>query len=134
MTVPRLGQVQLQIMRVLWDQATATARSITETLNQSGEIAHSTVQTLLRKLEKKGAVSHDVDDRTFVYRALVRPDEIRKKHTREFVDRLFEGSAGGLVAYLLEHERIPSEELQRIRDLIESASSDLKPENDEVQR
>ena len=51
----KLGSVQLRIMRVLWARGEATAREITDDLSRDGAIAHSTVQTLLRKLEAKGA-------------------------------------------------------------------------------
>src|SRR5262245_56777440 len=96
MTVPRLGRVQLRIMQVLWDRGQATAREITDALNASEAIAHSTVQTLLRKLEDKGAVGHQVSERTFVFRPLVRPEKVLRRATRDLVDRLFGGSAAGL--------------------------------------
>ncbi|MFH1744463.1 MAG: BlaI/MecI/CopY family transcriptional regulator [bacterium] len=118
MTVPRLGRVQLRIMEVLWEKGRSTAREITDALNRSTPIAHSTVQTLLRKLEKKGAVNHETDDRTFVFCPLVRPDSVRENATREFIDRLFGGSPAGLVSYLLKHEHIPDEELLEIGRLI----------------
>jgi len=54
----KLGKVQLEIMKVLWQYGDATARQITDELSKTEEIAHSTVQTLLRKLEAKGAVEH----------------------------------------------------------------------------
>jgi len=123
MGVPRLGRVQMRIMEVLWETGHATAREITDALNRTGAIAHSTVQTLLRKLEAKGAVAHDVDDRTFVFRPTVQPEPVRQTATREFVDRLFGGSTSGLVAYLLRQERIPPEEMREIHDLIEAQSS-----------
>jgi predicted transcriptional regulator len=53
---PRLGKVQLQIMQILWQRGQATAKEITDELNRHKPTAHSTVQTLLRKLEDKGAV------------------------------------------------------------------------------
>jgi hypothetical protein len=58
-------------MQALWDRGSATARDITEELNAEEPIAHSTVQTLLRQLQTKGAVTYDVEDRTFVYRPLL---------------------------------------------------------------
>jgi BlaI family penicillinase repressor len=115
----RLGRVQRLMMQVLWSRGRATAREITDALNEAEAIAHSTVQTLLRKLEAKGAVAHDVEDRTFVYRATLREDEATRSATRELVERVFGGSAAGLVAYLLENERIPRKELERIRALVE---------------
>jgi len=106
-------------MQVLWEKGQATAREITGALNRAEPIAHSTVQTLLRKLEEKGAVAHDVKDRTFIFRPLVQSERVRRTATREFVDRLFAGSPGGLVSYLLKNERIPRKELQQIRSLID---------------
>jgi len=124
MAVPRLGRVQLNIMRVLWERGEATAREITETLNRDEQIAHSTVQTLLRKLEAKGAVGHEARDRTFVFRPLVKPEGVRKRLTRDIIDHVFEGSPGGLVSYLLRTEQIPAEELDQIRELVDRQSEE----------
>lgn len=119
MTAAQLGRVQLQIMQVLWARGRATAREITDALNESDGIAHSTVQTLLRKLEAKGTVAHEVEDRTFIYHPLVEERNVTRKATRDLIDRVFGGSVGGLIAHLLKNERISKSELDRIRRLIE---------------
>jgi len=124
MSSPRLGRVQLKIVQVLWEKGRANAREITEALNRQQPIAHSTVQTLLRKLEAKGAVAHDVENRTFVFYPLVREDRVKRGATRELVDRVFSGSAAGLVAYLLENEGVSGEELAEIRKLIDKKETD----------
>ena len=103
---------------MLWDKGRANAREITEALTRRQPIAHSTVQTLLRKLEAKGVVGHDVEDRTFVFYPLVQEDCVKQGATQELVDRVFDGSAAGLVAYLLENERVSDKELAQIRELI----------------
>src|SRR4051812_41498613 len=102
----RLGRVQLRIMKVLWDRGHATAKELTEALSHDKPIAHSTVQTLLRKLGQKGAVPHTADDRTFVFRAAVDEQSVTRSTTRDLIERVFGGSAAGLVAYLLREERI----------------------------
>ena len=117
---PQLGQVQLQIMRVLWDQGQASAREITEALNRDGQIAHSTVQTLLRQLEAKGAVSHRRQERTFVFHPLVQEASVARTEIRRLTERLFDGSAGGMMAYLLKEEEISPDELKEIKRLIEA--------------
>ena len=119
MAVPRFGRVQLRIMKLLWERGQATARELTDLLNKDAPIAHSTVQTLLRKLENKGAVGHDSADRTFIFHPLVKPEKFTRSATRDFVDRVFSGSAAGLVSYLLEHERIRETELAQIRQQID---------------
>ena len=57
----QLGRMQFRIMQVLWDRGRANAREITDALNETEPVAHSTVQTLLRQLEAKGAVGHEAD-------------------------------------------------------------------------
>lgn len=119
MKEPRFGKVQLQIMKVLWERGQATARDITDALNKTAPVAHSTVQTLLRKLEDKGAVAHDAQDRTFVFRPLVRPENFVQRATRDFVERVFSGSAAGLLSHLLKHERLTQSEIAAMRKLID---------------
>lgn len=123
MSETRLGRVQLKIMQVLWDRGKASAREITDSLNQEERIAHSTVQTLLRKLEDKGSIAHAVQERTFVFHPLVEEDKVARTATRDLIERVFGGSAAGLVAYLLKQERIPRKELAEIRKLIDEKSS-----------
>ena len=117
----RVGAVQMQIMRVLWTRERATAREITDELSKNGDTAHSTVQTLLRKLEAKGAVGHEVEGRTFVFHPLVTEAEVRRSATRELLSRIFDGSPVGLVAHLVRHEHISPDELEEIRKLIQEA-------------
>ena len=119
----KLGKVQLLIMKVLWESGPCTAREITDALNKIMEIAHSTVQTLLRKLEVKEVVAHELRDRTFYFRSLIEPEGVRKPATRELIDRMFEGSAGRLVSYLLRNESISGEELKNIQQLIDKTGT-----------
>ena len=119
MTATQLGRVQLSIMQILWKKQRATAREITEALNQSAPVAHSTVQTLLRSLEDKGSVAHETQGRTFVFFPLVEEDKFQRNATRDLVERAFGGNVGSLVAHLLRNERISSSELNEIRRLID---------------
>ena len=118
---PRLGKVQLEIMQVLWDRGEATAREITDALCLSAPIAHSTVQTLLRKLEAKGAVAHESRERVFVFRPLSRQSEVSESAARDLLTRLFGGSVYGLVSHLLKHESISQDELRRLRELMDAS-------------
>ena len=119
----RLGAQQLRIMRVLWKRDRATAKEITKELCEETEVAHSTVQTLLRMLEQKGAASHDVDDRTFVFYALVSEDEVQSDAARELVDKVFDGSVSGLMSHLVKTKRLSRKERERIRRLIDGEGS-----------
>jgi BlaI family transcriptional regulator, penicillinase repressor len=104
---------------VLWERGPVNAREITVCLNQEQEIAHSTVQTLLRQLEQKGAIAHERKDRTFIFHALAKQDNVLKSEIGRLKDRLFSGSAAGLMAYLLKKEAIDPAEMDEIKRLIQ---------------
>src|SRR6516165_11490936 len=74
----QLGRMQFRIMQVLWDRGRASAREITDALNESEPVAHSTVQTLLRQLEAKGAVGHEAEERTFVFYPRLKEDRVKR--------------------------------------------------------
>ena len=123
MSKTKLGRLQTRIMQVLWERKRATAREITEVLCKEEDVAHSTVQTLLRQLEDKGTLTHQVEDRTFVYVPLVEEQSVAKSATRELIERIFGGEAAGLVAYLLKEEKIPKKELEAIKKLVDEKAS-----------
>ena len=119
MTPTQLGRVQLLIMQVLWDKQRATAREITDTINEAEPIAHSTVQTLLRGLEEKGSVSHEAEGRTFVFFPLVAEENFKQNATSDLVQRVFGGNAAKLVAHLLNDKNVSRKEISEIRKLID---------------
>ena len=127
-STPKLGKVQLQIMQVLWARKHATAREITDELNRqkpasAAPIAHSTTQTLLRKLEAKGAITHRIEERTFIFEPLHEKSEVETGAVGDLLTRLFDRSISGLVAHLVKHEKVSAEELQRLRTIVEQAEA-----------
>ena len=122
MTSTQLGRVQLLIMQVLWEKERATAREITDAINEIEPIAHSTVQTLLRGLEEKEAVSHDAEGRTFVFFPLVKEAQFKQSATSDLVQRVFRGKAASLVSHLLKNEKVSAKEIDEIRKLINQQS------------
>ena len=115
----QFGRVQMRIMQVLWKKKRATAREISEALNEFEPIAHSTVQTLLRTLEDKGAIDHDIDYRTFIFYPLVKNENVIKHATHDFIDRIFAGSVDSMVSYLVKNQYISTEELEKISKLFD---------------
>lgn len=115
----QLGRVQFRIMQILWDRGRASAREVTDVLNESEPTAHSTVQTLLRQLEAKGAIGHEAEGRTFVFFPKLKEDKVKRTATRDLLERAFGGSAGGLVAHLLKNEKLSRTELDELQRMIE---------------
>jgi BlaI family transcriptional regulator, penicillinase repressor len=115
----QLGRMQFRIMQILWDRGRASARDITEALNAVEPVAHSTVQTLLRQLEGKGAIGHEAEDRTFVFFSKLKEEKVKKTAARDLLERVFGGDVGSLVAHLLKSEKLSRNELDELRRLID---------------
>ena len=122
----QLGRLQFRIMQVLWDRGRASAREITEALNEAEPTAHSTVQTLLRQLEAMGAPGHEADGRTFVFFAKVPEDRVKRTAVRDVLERVFGGDVGGLLAHLIRSEGLSRTELDELRAMIDEARKDGK--------
>lgn len=130
----QLGRVQLLIMQVLWEKSRATAREITDAINEKEPIAHSTVQTMLRVLQDKQAVAHEPDGRTFVFYPRVAQAEFRQSAIQDLVERVFGGSASSLVAQLLKNDNVSQEEFDAIRSLIDQKSAGSSIEQSDRRR
>jgi predicted transcriptional regulator len=116
--VHRLGDLQLQIMKVLWGHREATVADVHQAVLEDRDLAYTTVATMLRKMEARGLVRHRLEGRSFVYRAAVAADAVSRGMADHLLDRLFEGSLADLVGHLLTHREVSREELARLEKLI----------------
>jgi predicted transcriptional regulator len=107
----------LEILKILWEHGTCSVRGVHRLLRPEDDLAYNTVQTLLRIMEDKGLVSHQVEGRTFIYQ----PRYSRDESAARFLDRVFDGAADQLVLSLLRTEKIPEDELERMQAMITAA-------------
>jgi predicted transcriptional regulator len=107
---------ELDILKVLWEHGPCSVKAVHRHLDED-DLAYNTVQTMLRIMEEKGQVRHHVDGRAFVYTARFSRDD----SASGFLDRVFDGAASQMVLSLLRAERIPPEELDRMRTMIDEA-------------
>ena len=114
----RLGDLQLQIMKILWNGGPATVAEVLEQL-EGEPLAYTTVATMLRKMEDRGLVGHRQEGRRFVYESLVSAEKVTRSMADDLVDRLFEGSLADAVSHLLDTREVNSRELARLEQLIE---------------
>ena len=101
-------------MKIVWRRERATVRDVYEELLKRRKIAYTTVMSALKTLEQKGYLRARQQDRAYVYEPTRPQGQVIKGMVREFVQRVFNGSARPLVAHLLEDERLSEEELREI--------------------
>jgi predicted transcriptional regulator len=112
----RLGDLQLKIMKVLWERPASVAE-VHQALVDSG-LAYTTVATMLRKMEARGLVRHREEGRRFIYQPAIRPEAVTRSMAGDVLERLFEGRLADLVSHLLATRDVSRDELVELERLI----------------
>jgi predicted transcriptional regulator len=120
-TSATLTPQELEIMKVVWQKGEATVRDVYESLRERRKIAYTTVMTMMKVLEGKGHLKKRQDDRAYVYKPTRPETAVVRGMVREFVDRLFDGSAHPLVVHLVKDRRLTRKELEGLARLIDEA-------------
>lgn len=116
----KFGERELDIMQALWKLGRATVGEVQEVLRgQDKDIAYTTVQTMLNRLETKKIVARDNSERTHYYRAVLKEPKVADSAVKRLTERFFGGSAEELVSRLVKKD-LNAEQLDRIQNLIDA--------------
>ena len=115
-----LGDAELEVLRILWEEGPGTVRAVLDALHARGRtVAYTTVQTMLTRLEQKGCVRSDKTGPAFVFRAVITRERISRSRLKQLLDQLYDGAAGALVLELVRTQRLNPQELDELQRLIE---------------
>jgi predicted transcriptional regulator len=118
-TTEKLGERELDIMQALWQLEKASVAEVQDVLRERGnDIAYTTIQTMLNRLEAKKLVARDNSERTHRYYAVLEEPTVAGNALERLVERFFRGSTEALVARLVEKD-LTAEQLGRIQNLID---------------
>lgn len=122
---PRLADLQLAIMHVLWDKGEATIGEVRDALAADRPLAYTTIGTMLTKMEAKGHVTHRVDGRVNIYQPLIPRETVSRSMISDLASRLSRGDVTELVCHLLDECDVTREELSRLKKLIKQKEQEL---------
>lgn len=111
----QLSELQLAVLRVLWTRGEATTAEVAAELGAQRRLAHTTVATLLTRLEKRGLLAQRREGRALSYRARVSEGEVQSSMVASLVSALFQGDANALVAHLLRDEESEAGDIAKLR-------------------
>ena len=109
-----LTEQELEIMKIVWELGTATVREVYETLLRRRKIAYTTVMTMMNILEEKGHLKKRAEDRAHVYRPAQAKTKVIQALLRDFVRRVFNGSAEPLLVHLVKQHDLTPQDLEEI--------------------
>ena len=113
----KLFDSERRVMECLWDEGDLSAKEIAERLNKKVGWSKTTTYTIIRKCVEKGAVARK--EPGFICHALLSRESVREQETEELIQRNYDGSADLLVASLLGNRKLSSEEISRMKEMIE---------------
>ena len=110
-----LSELQLAVMRALWRRGEASTAEVAAELGPKRDLAHTTVATLLTRLEKRGLLEARRDGRTLHYKALITEADVRRSMVADLVATLFKGDPKALLAHLVREDEIAPGDLEKVR-------------------
>jgi predicted transcriptional regulator len=112
-------EVELEILKVLWERGPSTVREVLDVLNRERKRAYTSIMSILNIMTDKGQVTRKPDGRAFIYTARRPREKTLGSMVRSLLGRAFEGSASLLVSQVLDQTKPSPEELAKIRKAIE---------------
>ena len=104
-------------MKIVWARERATVRDVYEAILERRKVAYTTVMTMMKILERKGYLKKSQEERAYVYRSARPEHQIVGGMVRDFVNRVFNGSAEPLLVHLVEDHHLSPKDLEEIARL-----------------
>ena len=114
-----ITEAEMEVLKALWRAGEGTVREIAERFPKKRQRAYTTLQTLLKRLEDKGAVTRLKENVPHVYTPLVTRQSLMKTRLASIAEELCDGAAGPLVMALVENKTFSKKELDSFRTLID---------------
>lgn len=117
-SLPQISEAEFEVMRIIWKYAPINTNEIIEKLASSTTWSPKTIQTLIKRLVTKKAITYEKQSRIFVYTPLVSENEYISQESRSFLNRYYDGNIASMLSAYLENDRLSEEELDDLRALL----------------
>jgi BlaI family penicillinase repressor len=121
-----LSNAEWKIMNLLWKQSPRTIMEMVKTLSDEAEWTKHTLLSQLKRMEAKGAVRHESDGHAKHFYPVIGREESVEEETRQFLDRVFDGSIEMLVTSLVKQKRLPEDKVTELYRILTDAEEGAK--------
>ena len=116
--LPQISEAEYEVMKIVWKYAPINTNEITERLLKTTSWKAKTIQTLIKRLVTKGALTYEKQGRIFVYTPLVKENEYVNHESNSFLKRFYDGNIGIMLSAYLENNRLSETEIQQLRSIL----------------
>lgn len=126
-SLPQISEAEYEVMKVVWDNAPISTNEVTERLTQTTDWSPKTIQTLLKRLVTKGALTYEKQSRVFVYTPLVEQREYIGQESNTFLKRFYGGDITAMLSAYIESDRLSDREIDSLNELLSRRKKGGKP-------
>ena len=116
--IPQISEAEFEVMKIIWKYAPINTNEVTEKLTHTTDWNPKTIQTMLKRLVAKNALTYSKESRVFVYTPLISEAEYLRQKRTSFLDRYFQGNMTSMLSSYLEEETLHPKELEELRKLL----------------
>ena len=117
-SLPQISEAEFEVMKVIWKYAPINTNEVTERLTKTTNWSPKTIQTLLKRLVAKKALTYEKQSRVFVYTPLVEKSEYLDQESNSFLEKYYNGDLAAFVSAYLENDRLSESEINTLRSLL----------------
>ena len=116
--LPQISEAEFEVMKIVWKYAPINTNEITERLLKTTAWSPKTIQTLIKRLVTKGALTYEKQGRVFVYTPLVGRNEYVNQESSAFLKRFYNGNISTMLSSYLENHHLSEEEIAGLRAML----------------
>lgn len=122
--LPQISEAEFEVMKIVWQYAPISTNEITERLMKTTSWGPKTIQTLIKRLTNKGALTYEKEGRVYVYTPLVKENEYISQQSNSFLRRFYDGDITAMLSAYIKNDRLSAEEIGTLRSILDTANKD----------
>lgn len=120
--LPQISEAEFEVMKLVWKYAPINTNEITERLTKTTTWSPKTIQTLIKRLVTKGALTYEKQSRVFVYTPLVDETEYIGLESSSFLNRYYDGDITAMLSTYIKNDKLTESEIDTLRSLLSKQS------------
>ena len=122
--LPQISEDEFEVMKIVWQYAPVSTNEITDRLMKTTSWGAKTIQTLIKRLTNKGALTYEKEGRVYVYTPLVKENEYISQQSNSFLRRFYDGDITAMLSAYIKNDRLSAEEIGTLRSILDDADND----------
>ena len=122
--LPQISEAEFEVMKIVWQYAPVSTNEITDRLMKTTSWGAKTIQTLIKRLTNKGALTYEKEGRVYVYTPLGKENEYISQQSNSFLRRFYDGDITAMLSAYIKNDRLSAEEIGTLRSILDDADND----------